>query len=156
MAYDFNRQWLTKKFGEIRKRLLKAIEQLSEEQLNWSPDDSSHTIADLLRHIEGNVNERIRKGIQHEKVGERDQEFTKALMSKSEAEALISRTMDYILELLDEITDEKLEEVQQVRGKARTNLDMLHQCAAHYSEHMGQIFYIAKLCLKDGYVSTSV
>ena len=156
MTCDFNRQWLTKKFGEIRKRLLKAMEQLSEDQLNWSPDDSSHTIADLLRHIEGNMHERIRNGIQHEKVGERKQEFTKAQMSKSEAEALISRAMDYILELLNVITDEKLEEVQQVRGKTRTNLDMLHQCAAHYSEHMGQIFYIAKLCLKGDYVSTSV
>lgn len=156
MTYEFNRQWLTKKFGEIRKRLLKAMEQLTEQQLNWSPDDTSHTIADLLRHIEGNMNERIRRGIENETVGEREQAFTKAYMSKPEAEALITRTMDHILKLLDVITDEQLEDVQWVRGKARSNLDMLHQCAAHYSEHMGQILYIAKQCLKGDYVSTSV
>jgi hypothetical protein len=33
---------------------------------------------------------------------------------------------------------------------------MLHQCAAHYSEHMGQIFYIARLILRENYKSTSI
>ncbi|WP_202887096.1 DUF1572 family protein [Cohnella zeiphila] len=52
--------------------------------------------------------------------------------------------------------DEKFDEIQIVRGKERSNLDLLHQCAAHYSEHMGQIFYIAKQCLKNDYQSTSL
>jgi hypothetical protein len=43
-----------------------------------------------------------------------------------------------------------------VRKRERTNLDMLHQCAAHYSEHMGQILYIAKQILKEKYKSTSI
>lgn len=64
--------------------------------------------------------------------------------------------MQIILDVLKNITDDQLDEVQQVRDQKRTNLDLLHQCAAHYSEHMGQILYITKYILKDKYKSTSI
>lgn len=157
MRYDFNRKWLIKKFEEIRNRSLKAIDQLTDEELNWSPDETSHNIPNLLRHIEGNIKERIIKGILKEEISrDRDREFIKSIMSKSEAESLIKQNIQIVIDLLNEITEERFEEVQMVRGKERTNLDMIHQCAAHYSEHMGQIFYIAKQSLKDKYKSTSV
>ena len=54
------------------------------------------------------------------------------------------------------MSSEDFEQVQQVRGKERSNLDILHQCATHYSEHMGQIFYIAKQCLAVQYKATSI
>jgi len=157
MRYQFNRNWLIKKFEEIKNRTLKTIDQLTDEQLNWSPDEINNNIPNLLRHIEGNVKERIIKGILNEEISrDREYEFSKSPMSKTEAETLIKDNMQLVVDLLKDITDEKLEEVQLVRGKERSNIDMLHQCAAHYSEHMGQIFYIAKQCLKDKYKSTSV
>lgn len=157
MSYQFHRLWLTKKFTEIQTRIIKAVDQLSDEQLNWSPDEYSHTIAILLKHIEGNVKERIVKGIcQQDIVRDRDQEFSRQPMSRQEAKALIERNMQTIIALLSELSDDQLQQVQLVRGKPRTHLDMLHQCAAHYSEHMGQIFYIAKQQLQERYTSTSI
>jgi uncharacterized damage-inducible protein DinB len=81
MPYDFHREWLAQKFEEIRRRIIAAVQQM---------------------------------------------------------------------------TDEQFEQKQTVRNKERTNLEVLHQCAAHYSEHMGQIFYIAKQLLKENYQSTSI
>ena len=157
MKYDFNRKWLIKKFEEIRTRTLKAIDQLTDEEINWSPDEVNHNISSLLRHIEGNIKERILKGILKEEISrDRESEFMKSRMTKPEADVLIKHNFQIVIDLLNEITEELLEEVQMVRGKERTNLDMLHQCAAHYSEHMGQIFYITKQILKDRYKSTSV
>jgi len=156
-VYNFNRIWLTKKFEEIQNRMLKAIDQLTDEQLNWSPDEVSHTIPDLLRHIEGNVNERIVKGICNKEVTrDRNNEFSKAFMPKADAQLLITKNMQFVIGLLNEMSDERLDGIQIVRGRKRTNLDMLHQCAAHYSEHMGQVFYITKQCLKENYRTTSV
>jgi hypothetical protein len=63
MKFDFDRKWLTMKYQEIKNRTLKAIDQLNDEQLNWSPDEYSNNIPTLLRHIEGNIKERIIRGI---------------------------------------------------------------------------------------------
>ncbi|XEC96524.1 DinB family protein [Paenibacillus tarimensis] len=157
MNYDFNRKWLVKKFEEIQRRTLNAIEQLSDEQLNWKPDEHSHNIPTLLRHIEGNVRQRIRNGILNEAVTRnRDEEFSSEHMTKTEAQLLVQSNLQIVIDVIKNIKDEGLRDLQTVRGRERTNLDMLHQCAAHYSEHMGQILYIAKLILKEKYKSTSV
>lgn len=157
MAYEFNREWLTKKFGEIQSRINKAISQLDDEQLNWKPNEVSHSISTLIKHIEGNIQERILKGILHQDIQRnREVELKQTFIKKSELETVIEKQFQLIIDIISEIRDEKLEEKQLVRNCERTNLDMLHQCAAHYSEHMGQIFYITKLCLNKNYTSTSI
>jgi hypothetical protein len=157
MNYDFNREWLTKKFEEIRSRTMKGIDQLSDDQLNYSPDEYSNNIPTLLRHIEGNIKERICRGIsKNEIVRDRDKEFSRAFMTKEEAKLVIINNLQFVIDLIKALPNEKFEETQIVRGKERTNLDVLHQCAAHYSEHMGQILYIVKQILKENYKSTSV
>jgi len=154
---EFNRDWLVKKFTEIKNRSLKAVDQLSDEQLNWAPDSISNNIPTLLRHIEGNIKERIRMGIAQEQIDrDREKEFSRTVMTKAEAENMIKQNFDYIINLVKELPADRFTEVQTVRGKDRLNIDMLHQCASHYSEHMGQIFYITKLVMKEKYSSTSV
>ncbi|CAM4210725.1 putative damage-inducible protein DinB [Paenibacillus endophyticus] len=157
MSYAFNREWLLHKFDEIRRRLLLAIEQLDDEQLNWQPEELSHSISVLIKHIDGNIAERIGNGILQQGI-ERDRaaELGKSFVTKGELLDMVQAGFQLIIDTIRNGSDEQLEMTQQVRSRERTNLDMLHQCAAHYSEHMGQIFYIAKLCLKDKYKSTSV
>jgi hypothetical protein len=75
---------------------------------------------------------------------------------KSELEAVIGDRLQLVIDTIGEITDETLGQKQIVRNRERTHLDMLHQCAAHYSEHMGQIFYITKLCLNKNFKTTSI
>lgn len=155
--YDFNRQWLVNKFSEIEKRILKALDQLDDEQLNSSIDDYSNNIPTLLRHIEGNIKERILNGInQQETTRDRATEFNRTYMTKSEAALLVQSNFDRIIDLVKHISDETLERTQAVRGKERTNMDILHQCATHYSEHMGQILYITKHIMIDQYITTSI
>lgn len=157
MNYDFNRDWLTKKFEEISRRILKALEQLDDEQVNWRPDDTSHSISTLIRHIEGNIQERIMKGILHQDVQtNRDNALKQTYIKRYELEKIIHDRFELVVNTVKNITDEELEQTQLVRNRERTNLDMLHQCAAHYSEHMGQIFYIAKQILQENYKSTSI
>lgn len=157
MNYDFNRDWLSKKFTEISKRILKALQQLNDDQVNWRPDNTSHSISTLIKHIEGNIQERIIKGILHQDVQRnRDDELKQTYMKRSELEKIIQDRFEFIIGTVNNITDEQLEQKQLVRNRERTNLDMLHQCAAHYSEHMGQIFYIAKQILQEDYRSTSI
>ena len=151
------REWLIRKFEEIKRRTQQAIEQLDESQLNAAPDVHSHNIPALLRHIEGNMKERIAKGIRGESITrDREREFAKEGMSREEALSLIGDTMDKIVRTVAGMTEAQFEETQVVRGRERTHLDMLLQCAAHYSEHMGQILYIVKQHKQESYQSTSV
>ena len=157
MNYDFNRSWLSNKFEELRRRILKALQQLSDDQVNWRPDGASHSISTLLRHVDGNIQERIMKGILgHDIHRNRKDEFEPVYMTKPELEKLVQDRFELVIVTVNTIADEQLEQKQQVRNRERTNLDMLHQCAAHYSEHMGQIFYIAKQMLQENYKSTSI
>jgi len=111
----------------------------------------------LINHIDGNIEERIVKGILHkDNERSRENEFTPTFVRKAELQTIIQARLQLVIDTIQTITDETLEQTQMVRNRERTNLDMLHQCAAHYSEHMGQLFYIAKLCLKEQYTSTSV
>jgi hypothetical protein len=48
MSYDFNRGWLAKKFGEIQRRILLALDQVNDEQVNGNPNSSSHSISTLI------------------------------------------------------------------------------------------------------------
>ncbi len=157
MNHAFNQTWLIQKFEEIRKRTLLALQQLNEEQLNWRPDPASLSISSLIRHIEGNIQERIAKGILNRQVTrDRDEELRQRNMSKPELESIVRDRFQFVIDTVQAMTEADMERTQPVRNRERTNLDVLHQCATHYSEHMGQMFYIAKQLLKDEYKSTSL
>lgn len=157
MNLDFNREWLTKKFEEIRTRILKVLGQLNDEHVNWQPNHTSLSISTIIKHIDGNIQERISKGILHWEIHRnRDAELLQTYIAKAELENMIQQGFDLIISTLKQITDQQLQQKQLVRSRERSNLDMLHQCAVHYSEHMGQIFYIAKQLLQEQYKSTSI
>ncbi len=153
----FHRAWLIAKFEEILRRTVLAIRQLDDEELNWRPNDNSHSIATLVKHIEGNVQERVVKGILKREIQRnREEELMHEFITKSQLIERITGSLELTIHTIDNMSAAKFEEKQQVRKRERTNLDMLHQCAAHYSEHMGQILYIAKMCKNEDYISTSI
>ncbi|MCA1060508.1 DUF1572 domain-containing protein [Rossellomorea aquimaris] len=157
MNEDFNKIWLINKFEELKKRILKAIAQMSDEQLNWRPGNAGHCVSTLIRHIDGNIKERIYKGICNGTyIRDREDEFKHVYITKVELEKLVLNQFQFVIDTISQLSEESLLKTQFVRGRERTNLEVLYQCAAHFSEHMGQILYIAKLCLKEEYTSTSI
>lgn len=148
---------LLKKFDEIQKRTLSVIDQLDDDDLNWRPNESSNSIANLVVHIQGNVNERILNGIQRMSINRnRDEEFDVVIKSKDEIIDMTNSTYKNVIETLETISDETWMKSQLVRGKERSNLDVILQCATHFSEHLGQMMYIAKMRKNHDYQSTSI
>lgn len=158
MDHEFNRKWLEDKFENIRSRILKALVQLNDEQVNWRPNHSSLSISTLIRHIEGNIQERVMKGILQQDVAprNREQELTQVFVSRDDLIQIVKNRFQFLIDTVKSMSSDDFEQVQPFRGKERSNLDILHQCATHYSEHMGQIFYIAKQCLTVQYKTTSI
>jgi hypothetical protein len=156
MKYQFNRDWLVHKFSEIQSRMLFVLQQLNDEDVNWRPNNYSNSISNLIMHIEGNIKERIEKGILQTSITRnREEELGAIIVPNGQLQKLISERFNFIKSTIESISDQQLETTQLVRGNERTNLDMLHQCAAHYSEHLGQVLYIAKIRLEKKYISTT-
>jgi len=149
---------LTTKYEEIRTTLLKAITQLSNEQLNWRPNSESNSISNLVMHIAGNINQRIGSGI----LGlsdrrNRDEEFdSEIFVAKDQIIVIVEESFDLLVKTTRELNREDLLRTQKIRGNSKSIYEVLQQCATHYSEHLGQILYIAKMCLGSEYNTTSI
>lgn len=148
---------LVKKFEEIRRRILLVLDQLDDQQVNWCPNPSSNSISNLIIHIDANISERIRKGINRkEYVRDRDIEFEEMNKTKPELVAIVNQSFDEIIRTLSTMNKDKFQLTQIVRNKERSNLDMFLQCATHFSEHVGQILFIGKMIKSEEYISTSI
>ncbi|PWV94436.1 uncharacterized protein DUF1572 [Paenibacillus cellulosilyticus] len=149
---------LVSKFEEIRDTLKKGIEQLEDDDLNYRPNYESNTIANLVVHIEGNINQRIGTGLHgFQDVRSRDNEFSRELyVSKDELLNKIDNSFKLLIESIKELSNEDLLRSIEVRGKAKIVYEVLQQCASHYSEHLGQILYLVKICLGSSYKTTSI
>jgi uncharacterized damage-inducible protein DinB len=148
---------LVNKFQEIKTRIERVLEQLNDDDVNWRPNESSNSIANLIIHMDGNIKERIGKGINKKDfIRQRDQEFEWVTKSKSELQEIMKKSFGEIIETTKGMTDHGLAQTQIVRNQERTNLDVLIQCATHFSEHLGQILYIGKIIKNQEYISTSI
>ena len=149
---------LIKKSAEIRRRMLQAIDQLNDDQINWRYNSECNSIANLVVHIRGNIHQRIEAGMLG-KPDKRDREAEFDLgvwLTLQEAKQLIEESFNLLENTIHNLSDDDLLNQQTVRGKVVTVYDVLNQCIAHFSEHLGQVLYVAKMLLADKYVCTSI
>lgn len=135
-----------------------AVVQLSDEQLNWRPGEEDNSIANLIVHIVGNARQNIASGIFGQTDNrDREAEFdTNIYAAKPQLLAMIDETFALLNDALEKQTADEWARTIPVRGNDTPIFHVLNQCASHYSEHLGQILYLAKLQLKDGYATTTI
>ena len=146
------------KSAEIHRRLLQAIGQLNDDQINWRFNSECNSIANIVVHIRGNIHQRIEAGILgNPDTRNREAEFDPVVrLTLLEAQRSIEESFDLLENTVRGLSDDDWLKEQQVRGKSVTVYDVLNQCNAHFSEHLGQVLYIAKMLLAEAYVTTSI
>ncbi|MGD6969078.1 DUF1572 family protein [Rossellomorea vietnamensis] len=149
---------LISKFASIKSRMLLVIGQLTDDDINWRPNEESNSIANLIVHIEGNINQRIEAGIlgkqdQRDREGEFD---LNRKLKKWEAVEIVIRSFAVLENTLKTLDKSHYLKPQKVRQNTVTILDVLMQCSTHFSEHLGQILYIGKMKLDRKYITTSI
>jgi hypothetical protein len=144
-------------FDAIEKRIVSVLNQLDDQQVNWRPNDSSNSISNLIIHISGNIKERIGHGMNHIPFSRnRDEEFEVHIKTKPELIEMIETSLHEVKETLTAMSNERFSETQKIGDREQTHLETFIQSATHFSEHMGQIFYIAKIIKDEAYITTSV
>lgn len=145
----------------IAQKLLaeKAMAQLGGDDFHWSPDGQSNSIAIIVKHMAGNMRSRWTDFLTSD--GEkpwrnRDGEFVDDLGAKDEIMALWEEGWACCFDALRQLSDDDLRRIVSVGGKERPALDAVLGQLGHYGQHVGQIVYLAKLRLGEGWETVSI
>lgn len=137
----------------------KAMAQLDEKTLFHQPNEDSNSIATIVKHLWGNMLSRWTDFLTtdgEKEWRERDAEFENDLQSK---EAMMQKWEEgwaCLFDALASITDSDLSMIIYIRNEGHTVLEAINRQLAHYSYHVGQIVYAAKLLKNGGWESLSI
>lgn len=132
---------------EYRAKLRAAVEALPADALWWRANDQSNSVGNLLLHLAGNVREWIVSGIGGAaNVRNRASEF--AARSGQDATSLLAaldQTLDDADAVLAALSPADLDSTRAIQGRDVTVLEAVYHVVEHFSMHVGQIIYIAKV-----------
>ena len=127
-------------------RLKNCVQQLTEEQVWWRPNEASNSIGNLILHLNGNVRQWLVASFnQQEDHRNRPAEFNQA--GSISAAALIEQlgaTIEAASQVLARLTPEELLAQHEIQGYTVSGLYAVYQVVEHFAMHYGQILYITK------------
>ena len=132
---------------EYRTKLRCAVEALPPELVWWRPNDSSNSVGNLVLHLVGNLRQWVVSGLGGTPdVRKRAAEFaTRDGLRTPELVAEIERTLAEVDQVLSTLTPAGLLEHRSIQGTDVTVFDAVLTVVQHFSHHLGQIIWIAKL-----------
>lgn len=143
---------LYKKLGE------EAMAQIADESLNWQANEDSNSVALIVKHLYGNMLSRwtdFRTTDGEKPWRNRDDEF-EGVLTRAEMLQIWEKGWQCLFEALSSISDNDLDQIIYIRNEGHTILEAVNRQIAHYSYHVGQIVYLAKLTKKGEWNSLSI
>ena len=125
----------------------RTINQLNYEELHWTPNEESNSLAIIVKHLNGNMVSRWTDFLSSDgekSWRERDAEFEGAYLSKDELEQSWEYGWHLLFETLGSLTEEDLLKTVYLRGEPLTVLQAIQGELIHYANHIGQMLYIGK------------
>lgn len=136
------------RFAGLRQLADRALEQVEDQELYWSPDPESNRIAVLLQHLSGNLISRWTDFLTTD--GEkpwrdRESEFvSNPAPDRAELMRRWAEGWECLQSALDGFTAEDLRKTVLIRGQNLSVVDAIHRQLSHYASHIGQIVFLAK------------
>jgi uncharacterized damage-inducible protein DinB len=137
---------------EVHIKLEDSIKNLEDQELNWRPSQSSNSIGNLLKHIEGSEAfwiHHVVGGLESQRV--RTSEFEIKDFNFKDLQNELIKTKRMTKKILIELYNEQLSESRTYwsqltnQNRERTVYWCLMHSIEHSALHIGQIFYIRKL-----------
>lgn len=137
------------RFRANKKLADEALRQLEDEQLTWSPGESSNSIAVILQHLHGNMLSRWTDFLTtdgEKPTRDRDAEFVlDPSLSREKRMRRWEEGWNCLFGALESLAPDDLEKEITIRGAPLGVLDAIERQAFHVAYHVGQILYIAKM-----------
>jgi len=130
-------------------KIERCLDQLSDEQIWWRPNEQSNSIGNLLLHRSGNARQWILTGLGGEvDKRQRDKEFAEREgIPASELLRQIKGTLQEVDDVLAGFDRSKLLDLRKIQGNDVTALEAVFHVTEHFSMHTGQIILLTKLMI---------
>jgi uncharacterized damage-inducible protein DinB len=132
-------------------QILSCVEDLSEEQLWWRPNEESNSVGNLVLHLSGSIRHYISKtvgGIEYER--NRPAEFSeRQALPKEQVIATFKETLAQVRQILEAFDTARFLEATPEPAYNATIFNLLYNVSIHLATHTGQIVFVTKL-LKEG------
>jgi len=150
MAHEFTTSYIKDSidlFQQTKKQAERAMEQAPDEAFFAMLDPESNSIAIIVKHMAGNMRSRWTNFLTSD--GEkpdrhRDTEFETPPATRAEVMALWEKGWTYVFDALGALTDTDLSRQVMIRNEPHSVMQAINRQIAHYSNHAGQIVYLAK------------
>lgn len=152
-------QVVQKRFKSVKELGDKALDQLEGAELHWAYNEESNSIAVIVKHVSGNMISRWTDFLTtdgEKTTRNRDDEFINSLYTKEAILAVWEEGWQVFLDALASITESDLQGHVTIRGEKLAVIDAIERQMAHYSQHIGQIIYIAKQVKGPGWQTLSI
>jgi len=127
-------------------RIEKCMNQLSTEDIWYTPNENSNSMANLVMHLNGNVRQYIVSGVGGVRdIRQRDLEFDKTNRKPiSEILKDLKTTVEKSHKVITQLEKNVLTEKRTVQGFDESVLSIIIHVIEHFSYHVGQITYFTK------------
>jgi uncharacterized damage-inducible protein DinB len=135
------------------ERISHCLNQLNDAQIWWRPTESMNSIANVVLHLCGNLEQWILAGVGGA-VAHRNRplEFSeRTQIPKEQLSQRLSARVSQVEEVLAKVNDAQLLERRRIQGYEETVLSAIFETLAHFNGHTQEIVYITRLQLGDSY-----
>ena len=146
-------------FKQAKIMAEKAIDQIPDEKIYWQFNPATNSIAIIVKHLAGNMLSRFTDFYTSDgekKWRDRDAEFENEHLSRESLKALWDKGWDCLFEVLNGLSASDLSKVVVIRNEELTVIDAINRQLTHYSSHIGQIIFIAKMVQNDEWKTLTI
>lgn len=130
-----------------------CLEELTEEQLWWRPNEHSNSVGNLVLHLSGSMRHYLSRGVGGiDYKRDRPAEFAqRGPIPKAQLLTTFDETINQAAQILDNFDKSRLLDPSDEPNYVPAIFDVIFNIAIHLATHTGQIVYITKM-LKEGSV----
>jgi hypothetical protein len=137
----------------------KTFEQLSNDNIQWQYNDESNNIAIIVKHIVGNMLSRWTNFLTED--GEktwrdRDNEFENPYQNKEQMILAWEKGWACVFDAIKPLNETNFNELVYIRNLGHTITEAINRQLCHYSYHIGQLVFAAKMIKGEDWKNLSV
>lgn len=137
----------------------KTFTQMEEVDFYYQPNEASNSVAIIIQHMYGNMLSRWTNFLTEDgekEWRERDKEFEVQSYSKEQLLELWEKGWACFLGTLSSLKKKHLKKLVTIRNEKLSVVDAINRQVAHYSYHIGQIVYVARMIKNENWKSLSI
>ena len=141
------RQWRARFEERYLPRIVGCLEQFSDEEIWWRPNDASNSVGNLVLHLCGNMRQWIVSGLGGVPDSrERDKEFAeRGPIPRAALRDKFQHTVKEASSVMARLKPEALTRPYHIQGYDVTGYEAAAHVIEHVAYHAGQIIYVTKL-----------